>query len=221
MCGRFTLTEPRGLAEAFDLDEPLPPLSPRFNVAPAQTVAVVAYKRNAGTQRGLALLRWGLVPSWSNDPSKAPKPINARSDSLDKPTFREAFRTKRCLIPADGFYEWSTVGTQKWATHFRLKDRSLFAFAGLWEFWTNGCEKLATCCIVTTDANALVGTVHNRMPVLLPKSAYDAWLSTETPGSELLRLLQPYPAEEMEGVAVGQGVNSVKNEGPELLERPG
>ena len=130
MCGRFTLSSTTRVAEAFALAGPIPELKPRFNVAPSQTVAVIALKRDV-TQRGLALLRWGLVPSWSNDPNAGPKPINARSDSLDKPTFREAFRSKRCLIPADGFFEWSSVGGKKRATHFRMRNRSLFAFAGL------------------------------------------------------------------------------------------
>jgi putative SOS response-associated peptidase YedK len=157
------------------------------------------------------------VPSRSNDPSTGPKPINARSDSLDKPTFREAFRSKWCLIPADGFFEWSTVGGKKRATHFRMRDRSLFAFAGLWEFWTDGAEKLATCCIITTDANELVGTIHNRMPVMLPKANYASWLSAETGIAEVQGMLRPYPADEMEAVAVGPAINSPRNEGPDLL----
>ena len=130
ICGRVTLSSGSRVAAAFEFAEPIPELKPRYNIAPCQTVAVVALKRD-GTQRGLALLKWGLVPSWSDDPSTGPRPISARSDSLDKPTFREAFRSKRCLIPADGFFEWSTVGGKKRVTHFRMRDRSLFAFAGL------------------------------------------------------------------------------------------
>ena len=216
MCGRFTLLETDQIGETFDLAGPIPELTPRYNVAPSQTIAVVAWKRNTAA-RGLALLRWGLVPSWASDPSTGPRPINARADSLDKPTFRDAFRSKRCLIPADGFYEWATVGSTKRATHFRMKDRSVFAFAGLWEFWTNATEKLATCCLITTESNALVASIHNRMPVILPKSAYASWLSADTPHGELGAVLKPYPAEEMEAVPVGPQVNSPKYDVPECV----
>jgi putative SOS response-associated peptidase YedK len=163
------------------------------------------------------MLKWGLVPSWSNDPSRDPKPINARSDSLDKPTFRDAFRSKRCLIPADGFFEWSTIGGKKRATHFRMRDRSLFAFAGLWEFWTDGVEKLATCCIITTDANELVGTIHDRMPVVLSEAGYGPWLSTDTGLAEVKGMLRPYPADAMEATGIGPAINSPRNEGPDVL----
>ena len=216
MCGRFTFLDAGRIRETFDLSGPIPELAPRYNVAPSQTIAVVALKRKA-EGRGLALLRWGLVPSWANDPTTGPKPINARADSLDKPTFRDAFRSKRCLIPADGFYEWATVGSKKRATHFRMKDRSLFAFAGLWEFWTDGAEKLATCCLITTDANELVGTIHDRMPVILSSSAYGAWLSADSPLRELRAILKPYPAGEMDAAPVGPKVNSPKYDGPECL----
>lgn len=166
MCGRFTYLDPPKVAEEFRLSLPPPELAPRYNAAPSQTIAVVALKRGAG-ERELALLKWVLVPSWANDPTGGPKPINARADSLFKTTFRDAFQSKHCLIPANGFYEWAMVGSRKRATHFRMKDRSLFAFAGLWEFWTDGTEKLVTCCIITPDANELVGTIHNRMPVIV------------------------------------------------------
>ena len=217
MCGRFTFLDPSSVAEAFGLSPPIPELAPRYNAAPSQTIAVVALKRGAGERR-LGLLKWGLVPSWANDPAAGPKPINARADSLDKPTFRDAFRSKRCLIPADGFYEWSTVASKKRATHFRMKNRSLFAFAGLWEFWTDGTEKLATCCIITTDANELVGTIHNRMPAIVPRAAYGAWLSTDTPPIEVNSILAPYPSEEMDALVVGPAVNSPRNAGPECLQ---
>ena len=157
------------------------------------------------------------ISSWVSDPTAGPKPINARADSLDKPTFRDAFRSKRCLIPADGFYEWATVGSKKRATHFRMKDRSLFAFAGLWEFWTDGTKKLATCCIITTGANELVGTIHDRMPVILPSSTYCAWLAADSPAPTLRAMLTPFPAEKMEAVTVGPKVNSPKFDGPECL----
>ena len=218
MCGRFTLTDPSRLAEEFDLDLPVPELAPRYNAAPSQTIAVIALKRIDAVRRGLALLRWGLVPSWAADPNSGPRPINARADSLEKPTFRDAFRGKRCLIPADGFFEWEKIGGSKRATHFKMRDAKPFAFAGLWEYWTDGVEKLATCCIITTEANELVGTIHNRMPVVLPKSAYSAWLAHPTSPFDLLEMLRPYPAEEMTASPVGPSVNSVKNEGPSCIE---
>ena len=136
------------------------------------------------------MLKWGLVPSWA----------------------------KRCLIPADGFYEWAAVGGKKRATHFHLKDRSLFAFAGLWEFWTDGTVKLATCSIITTDANELVGSIHSRMPVIVPRRAYGRWLSVETQRAEIQAILKPYPTGEMDAVPVGRAVNSPRNDGPECLQ---
>lgn len=224
MCGRFTFTDPNLLPDAFGVSGPIPELAPRYNIAPSQSIAVIALKRN-GDERAVALLKWGLVPSWANDPRRGIRPINARSDSLDKPMFRDAFRSQRCLIPADGFYEWTTAGRKKSATHFKMKDSSPFAFAGLWEFWSDGVEKLATCAIITTDANEVVAAVHNRMPVIVPKSGYGAWLSNETPRGELLDLLKPYPFEDMVGVPVGTKVNSVSSTGRDPLpvegENPG
>lgn len=217
MCGRFTLTDPTRLIEEFELDLPIPDLAPRYNAAPSQTIAVVALKRNDATRRGLALLKWGLVPSWSNDPASGPKPINARADSLDKPTFRDAFRSKRCLIPANGFYEWTKSGSTKKARHFRMKDFGPFAFAGLWEFWTDGTEKMATCCIITTDANELVRPFHDRMPVILPRSKYQSWLNADMPTAELRSLLIPFPETEMLAVPVGRTVNSPKTDDPSCL----
>ena len=214
MCGRFILSDPTRLRDEFELDLPLPDLEPRFNIAPSQLIAVVALKRNDATRRGLALLRWGLVPSWANDPKSGPRPINARSDSLDKPTFREAFRAKRCLIPADGFYEWAKVGKSKRPIQFRRKDRTPFAFAGLWEFWTDGTEKLATCCIITTDANEVVAPIHNRMPVILPDSTYHTWLANTTARSDLEALLRPFPAEVMDAAPVDPGVVAISKPTP-------
>lgn len=217
MCGRFTLISPfQGVAEAFQLPEPPAALVPRYNIAPSQTIAVIAHKRD-GVSRGLAMLKWGLVPSWSNDPSQGYKPTNARSDSLHKPTFREAFKSKRCLIPADGFYEWQAVGKKKLPVHFRVDDGALFGMAGLWEFWTDGQVKLATCCLITTDANAVVAPYHDRMPVILPAEKYDAWLDNDTPEWELKSLLVPYPAVRMTAQAANPVVNKATVEGPECL----
>ena len=219
MCGRFTLTRPpKDLVELFRLAEPPAELTPRYNVAPSQVVAVVGLKPD-GRKRGLALLRWGLVPAWSNDPNPRVKPINARAETLlDRPTFRDAFSRKRCLIPADGFYEWQKAGKARRPHHVRMKGGGLFAFAGLWDVRKGGGQVLATCCIVTVPANGLVSPFHDRMPAILEPSDYEAWLHPETPTDELLGLLRPYPAERMEVLAVAQAVNSPKNDSPECLQ---
>ncbi len=216
MCGRFTFTDPRALAEAYGVTGPIPEFAPRYNVAPSQAIPVIALKRD-GLGRGVAMLKWGLVPHWAADPKSGPRPINVRAESLGSPTFRDAFRARRCLIPADGFYEWSTVGKKKIATHFRLASGAPFAFAGLWDFWTDGSERLATCAIITTEANAVVGAVHDRMPAIVPATRYAAWLSNETDPVERLDLLQPYPSDELVGRTVGSAVNSPRVDGPDCL----
>jgi putative SOS response-associated peptidase YedK len=219
MCGRFSLrTNPRAVASLFDLPS-VPDLAPRYNVAPTQPVAVVGTKPG-GQGRGLVMMRWGLVPRWS----KGDRPsalINARSETvLEKPTFRAPFLRRRCLIPADGFYEWARTGTKKQPYHFRRRDQSPFAFAGLWESWTEPetSERLLTCAILTTEANELLRPVHDRMPVILDPTAFDLWLDQASQPDELTTLLRPCRAGEMESVAVGSKVNNQKYDGPECLE---
>jgi putative SOS response-associated peptidase YedK len=166
------------------------------------------------------MMRWGLVPRWS----KGDRPsahINARSETvLEKPTFRAAFLHRRCLLPADGFYEWARSGTKKQPYHFRRRDQLPFAFAGLWESWTDPetRERLLSCCILTTEANELVRPVHDRMPVILDPTAFDLWLDQASQPDELTTLLRPCRADEMESVAVGSRVNSAKYDGPECLQ---
>ncbi|MFO0847292.1 MAG: SOS response-associated peptidase [Gemmataceae bacterium] len=216
MCGRFTLTaRPERVARTFALSGRLPDLAPRYNIAPTQDVPVVA-RRGDGT-RGLALLKWGFVPSWANGPTDGVRPINARADSLDKPLFRAAFRTQRCLIAADGFYEWATAGKRKVAHHFRLADGEPFGIAGLWSHWTDGAAKLTTCCLITTTPNELVSTVHDRMPAVLPADVWDRWLDPATPVAGLSGLLRPYPADGMVSAAVGPAVNRAGYDGPDCL----
>ena len=216
MCGRFTLTTPTAeLAAQFEVPDP-PLLAARYNIAPSQVIAVVGLKPD-GVRRGLALLRWGLVPSWANDPVKGQKPINARAESVAY-KFGEQLRGKRCLIPADGFYEWVTVGGKKLPRRFTMRTGEPFALAGLWDVWKGGDEPLTTCCLITTAANELVSEVHDRMPVILPRACYAEWLDLETPEERLLELLRPYPAEEMQVTAANPVVNSPKNDGPECLE---
>jgi putative SOS response-associated peptidase YedK len=215
MCGRFTLASPGTVvAELFGLDG-VPNLRPRFNIAPTQAVAVV---RDEGGTRRLAELRWGLIPSWAKDPAIGNKLINARSETLaEKPAFRGAFRSRRCLVVADGFYEWAKTGTRKQPWYFQLSDGRPFGFAGLWERWLPaGGEPIETCTIVTTEANELLAPVHDRMPVILDQSSFSAWLGSE-PGRPPDGLLAPYPAAAMTARPVGLTVNSPANDTPECI----
>jgi putative SOS response-associated peptidase YedK len=215
MCGRFTLHTPaEAVADEFGLSAP-PDLRPRYNVAPSQLVAVVGLGKDRVT-RGLVHLRWGLVPYWAQSANDGPRPINLRAESVAW-KFGEQLREKRCLIPADGFFEWVTVGKKKRARHFTLTDRAVFAFAGLWDVWAGENEKLVTTFMVTTTANDLVRPAHDRMPVILLRDSYSEWLDPEVPESRLKELLVPYPTDAMKVVEVGPAVNSPKNDGPECL----
>jgi putative SOS response-associated peptidase YedK len=217
MCGRYTLHVPtRALMDLFDLPE-VPDLLPRYNVAPSQEVPVV---RQRGEARELTLLRWGLIPFWSKDPKRGPTPINARSDSAaEKPAFRTAFRRHRCLLPADGFYEWKKEGTKKQPVLFRMRDEGPFAFAGLWDRWEGpDGQIIQSCTLLTTEPNALVETVHDRMPVILPPEAYDLWLDpTVHEPARVQPLLRPYPAEAMTATPVSPRVNSPREDSPDLI----
>jgi putative SOS response-associated peptidase YedK len=195
----------------------VPPLAQRFNISPTQQVATV---RPAGQGRELALLRWGLVPSWADDLSIGYKLINARAETVaDKPSFRLALRSRRCLVLADGFFEWAKAGGKKQPYYFRLREGKPFAFAGLWERWTKGGEPVESCTIVTTGANELVRPVHERMPVILPPESYGAWLDPEVQDRErLLPLLRPYPTEGMVAGPVSTRVNSPRNDDPGCIE---
>lgn len=217
MCGRFTRSGPvREVAKLFELAEPPPELAPRYNVAPSQVVAVVGLKPDG--RRGLAQLRWGLVPSWSQELNPKIKPINARAETLlEKPTFRECFLGKRCIIPADGFYEWAKDGKKRKPFHIRLKGGALFGFAGLWDVWTDGREKVGTCCIITVPSNELIRPLHDRMPAILRTDDHAAWLDNDTPVEQLQAMLRTYPADEMEMQEVSDTVNSPRVDSPECL----
>jgi putative SOS response-associated peptidase YedK len=220
MCGRFTLTvSSETIARQFELAE-VPELEPRYNIAPTQPVPAVRLSR-AADGRVLDLLHWGLIPSWAKDPGMGSRLINARVETAaEKPAFRAAFRKRRCLIVADGFYEWQARGSRKQPFWFRLEDGQPFAFAGLWERWRDPESDAAidSCTILTGPANRLVSPVHDRMPIILRPDDYAAWL--DTTGEDLDRLqalLRPYAPEEMVAVPVSQRVNSPANEGPELI----
>lgn len=231
MCGRFIATSPvSALAEQFLVDEVKVEDEPgaRYNVAPTLDVIAVAESRSGHGARRLGTFRWGLVPSWAKDPSIGSKLINARAESLaEKPAFRKALARRRCIIPADAFYEWrrppSGSKAKKQPFVIRRRDGVPMAFAGLWEAWRDPSqlegEWLRTCTIITTAANEAVRPLHDRMPVILPVEAWDRWLDTSLEEPEALRgLLVPSPAGDLETQAVGTLVNDVRNDGPELVE---
>jgi putative SOS response-associated peptidase YedK len=199
MCGRFTLKAKReAIAAEFDLPD-VPLLEPRFNVAPTQAVAAVRLDKETGARR-LDLLRWGLVPSWSDDPSIGNRMINARAETVaEKPAYRNAFKARRCLIAADGFFEWQKQpGGRKQPFYIHRKDDRPFAFAGLWEHWEREAGALDTCALITTAPNALVRPIHDRMPAILRREEYDRWLDPSVKDTAVVSaLLRPYPAEEM------------------------
>lgn len=225
MCGRFTLTEPDVgvLIETFSLTHPPDPMLPRYNIAPTQGVATVV-NENDGS-RVLRLMRWGLIPSWAKDPSVGARMINARSETLaEKPAFRNALKRRRCLIVADGFYEWQKQPGGKVPMFITLKDRQPFGFAGLYETWTEpeSGASVTTCTIITGPANALVAPIHDRMPIILPSGAYDRWLDPQEMNTALLTdLLKPYPAGQMMAYPVSARVNAPTFDDPSLIERAG
>jgi len=216
VCGRYELhTQPAALALAFGVPFPAT-LGPRYNIAPMQQVPVVRLDHTG--VRELAHVRWGLVPRWAKDPAIGAKMINARAETLaDKPSFRTALKHHRCLIPADGFYEWMTSpsGTKQ-PIHIGMRDRAPFAFAGLLERWLSPAgDVLDTCTIITTQANALLSPLHDRMPAIVPPELYRRWL--DVANMDVADLLGPYPAEAMGYYRVSPRVNSVRNDDATLI----
>ena len=218
MCGRFTLTaDVSTLQESFPFVEMPQGMQPHFNIAPTQPVAVVP---NDGRNR-LDFFVWGLIPSWAKDPDIGSRLINARAETLlEKPSFRTAFRRRRCLVLADGFYGWKQVERGKTPMYIRLASGKPFAFAGLWESWNapDGSNVLS-CTIITTQPNRLIEKIHNRMPVILSESAYSTWLEPgEADSKRLSALLTPFPAEELMAYPVSTLVNSPENDLPAVLQ---
>lgn len=223
MCGRFTLRTDAGkVAGFFDADLRDVEVPPSYNIAPTDPVVVVRRPDGGVGGRELARARWGLVPHWVDDPDDFPTLINARSETVrKKPAFRDAFRSRRCLIPADGFYEWVRVDGDKRPFYVRRRDDRLFAFAGLWERWTATDRPRETCTILTTEPNDLVERLHDRMPAVLTDEARDAWLDPAGYPGDLEELLRPYPDpdDDFEAYPVTTRVNSPEHDDPDLVER--
>ncbi|MFQ5433740.1 MAG: SOS response-associated peptidase [Anaerolineae bacterium] len=221
MSGRFALFVPgEALFSLFNLNQPVPEeaFAPRYNIAPTQPVTAV---RLGQTGEGeLTWLTWGLVPSWAKEPKMGSRLINARSETVaEKPSFRAAFKRRRCLIPASGFYEWQKVNGRKQPMFIQAEDGRPLAFAGLWEFWQSGDGSvIESCTILTTRPNELMAPIHNRMPVIIAADDFDDWLHPG-PNPEMgLHLLRPYPAEKMTAYPVSTHVNSPRNDDAVCIE---
>ena len=218
MCGRYRLSRRKQIIEEhFDTVSGEEDWSPRYNIAPTQSVPVIRQNPKEAI-RELAMMRWGLIPSWAADSSGAAKMINARSETAStRPAFRDAFRSRRCLIPADGFYEWLRSGKAKQPYCFEVNAGKLFAFAGLWERWKDaGGNWVKTCSILTTTANAVISPIHDRMPVILVPDSYDLWLDPGMKNVDAASdLLKPYDARAMRGLPVSTRINQVANDDAE------
>lgn len=225
MCGRFALMTPtEQLAMQFDVPESavsaLPPSVPRYNIAPTQPVAAIRLDEQG--EREITFFRWGLIPSWAKDIKMGARMINARSETVaEKPSFRAAFKRRRCLIPADGFYEWQKQPNGKQPIFIRPAEgeERPFALAGLWEVWRDpDGSALQTCTILTTTPNELMAPIHNRMPVIVEPEDFDLWLNPEPDPQQGLHLLRPYPAEKMSTYPVSTLVNSPRNDLAECIQ---
>jgi putative SOS response-associated peptidase YedK len=219
VCGRYAVTTaPEAIRALFRYLEN-PNFPARYNIAPTQPIAIV---RLIDGQRHFALMRWGLLPSWVKDPKTFALLINARGESVnDKPAFRAAMKRRRCLIPADGFYEWKATGGRKQPFYIHAKSGAPFAFAGLWETWTgpNG-EELDTAAIVTTDANETLAAIHDRMPVVIPPEAFDLWLDCVNVDERAAQaLIKPAQEDLFEAYEISTAVNRTANDNPSLIER--
>jgi putative SOS response-associated peptidase YedK len=219
MCGRFTLTaDVNKIRENFPGVDIPDAMQKKYNVAPTQPVAVIP---NDGKNK-LDFYVWGLIPSWAKDPAIGNRMINARAETLiEKPSYRAAFRRRRCLVLADGFYEWRVEGDGKRKTpmYIRMEGGEPFAFAGLWETWQSpDSSVIPSCTIITTEPNNLMSSIHNRMPVILPRSVYSQWLAPgDQDPTQLLDLLQPYPDEHMTAYPISRLVNDPRNDVPDCI----
>jgi putative SOS response-associated peptidase YedK len=219
MCGRYLLTSPVDLLRQLFRFMERPNLGPRYNIAPTQEVPMVRLTRD-GDRPELIMARWGLVPYWADDLKIGNRLINARAETVERtPAFREAYQRRRCLVPADGFYEWRKQGRQRQPLLIRRSDEAPFAFAGLWERWRQpDGQILRSCAIVTCPANPLVAEIHDRMPVILAEADHARWL--DAAAGDGRALLRPCPAEWLEAIPVSPRVNSPANDDPEVLAPP-
>lgn len=220
MCGRFSQSQPtEAIAQAFQLTA-VPPLTPRYNIAPTQYIGTVLQTPDQARQ--FKMLHWGLIPSWAKDRKLGAKLINARAETVaEKPAFRSAFKQRRCLVVTDGFYEWQRQEKQKQPFYFRVENGRPFAFAGLWERWEDEHgEPVESCTFLTIDANELMKPIHNRMPVILAPHDYDVWLDPKVKNPEVLQaLLRPYPSAEMTAYPVSKAVNKSSNNSAECIAK--
>ncbi len=220
MCGRFALyATPEELIREFSLKQKIN-IPPRYNIAPTQQVAII--RDVPGNGRQFTMVRWGLIPPWSKDEKGGALLINARGETLaEKPSFRDAFARRRCLIPARGFYEWTKSGKIKQPYFISMKNGGLFAMAGIWETWTDsGGKTIESVSIITTTANGIVGKIHERMPVILSKEVYGLWLAAHfRDGNSFAEILKPYSPYKIKTHPVSLMVNNVKNEGPACCAR--
>ena len=214
MCGRFTLRDPNRIKLAhidYLRDEEL--IIPRYNIAPSQNVLTIQQR---GEDREAAFLQWGLIPYWSKEPKGI---INARVETIEeKASFSDSFQKRRCLIFADGFYEWERNGKISQPYYFQMKDGAPFAFAGVWDRWKSNGNTIVSCAIITTTANELLATIHHRMPVIMQPESHELWLNEESRAADLKELLVPFPASEKISHAVSRDVNDTKKDDEHLLQ---
>jgi len=218
MCGRFVLENtPEQLMRVYQLSSP-PDLSPRYNVAPSQQIAVV--RQQNGGDRELVMMQWGLIPSWAKDSAIGYKMINARSETAhEKPSFKQALRSRRCIVPVSGFYEWEKKEKEKIPHYIHLRDGDIMSLAGLWETWRSPeGERIETCTILTTAANSLLKPLHDRMPVVLHNEEFDLWFNRDVDDINLLtELFHSYPSDRLEEHIVSKEVNSPGKDSPECI----
>ena len=226
MCGRYTQTaSPELIAKQFNIAEPIPLFKPNYNIAPTQNVVAIRLQAETA-KRECVLLKWGLIPVWAKEAKFGNQCINAKCETVaEKPAYRSAFKKRRCLVVANGFYEWQRVGERKQPMWIGRKDKQTFAFAGRWEWWQppagasgTPAPPIESCTIITTGPSGLMSAIHNRMPVILPASSYDEWLDPSSPAEPLKELLRSSPSEELHAYPVSHLVNSPRNNAPQLLE---
>ncbi len=217
MCGRYTLHhKPEEIEERFDVDAVEELLAPRYNIAPSQIIPVIRQTQS----REMAGCKWGLIPFWAKDPKIGNNLINAKAETIaEKPSFKRAFAKRRCLIPADGFYEWQKRGkAPSQPMYIRRRDGGLFAFAGLWEEWKSPeGEPIETCTIITVEPNELLSKIHNRMAAILRPGDEAAWIDPKSGVDDLLQMLRPYDSDELEAIPVSRAVNSPAHDSAALI----